>query len=87
MVRTHNPQYWHTGIKTDYNGREKFKCHYACECGYKGRHYIPLFAEYVMCHDCGYHIQVEPAGRLRRNGVPRRDRWGNYFIAIAAKYI
>ncbi|GKV66729.1 MULTISPECIES: hypothetical protein [unclassified Sporosarcina] len=80
------PAYFITGIKVDLYGRKRYKCRYTCECGNKGNHYIPLGTDYVTCHVCEYHNYVEPAGRVGKDGVPARDKRGNYFIAYAFRY-
>ena len=72
------PAYWDTGIK-DKDGVNHYKCHYWCECGHKGKRYIALEAEFVACHECGYHLDVEPVGK-----PGKRDRFGNYFVARSA---
>lgn len=76
------PDYWKTGIKTDDNGRERYKLRYWCECGGKGNHYIPLGTEEVYCHDCNNIMVVENAtNEFDYDGVPIRDDYGNFYIA------
>ncbi|ARD47600.1 hypothetical protein [Sporosarcina sp. P33] len=77
------PEFWITGIKIETNGFKRYKCRYYCECGHKGSHYIPLGIPQIECHECDYHIQVLPAGRVGRDGIPKRDKQGAFYIAHA----
>lgn len=76
------PEYWKTGIKVDEDGTQRYKCHYWCECGKQGNHYIEMGSLDTECHECGAAIDVEPATKKTdKDGVPERDTWGNFFIA------
>lgn len=77
------PQHWTTGCKIDPSGRVRYKCRYFCECGQKGSHYIPLGVQHVECHECGYHIYVQPAGKIVSGDIPKRHNNGYFFVAHA----
>lgn len=77
------PAFWKNGYKVDPDGSVRYKCRYWCECQHKGNHYIYLDEQHVECHECGYHIHVQPAGKLNFDGIPNRDHKGNFFVAHA----
>lgn len=74
------PEHWDTGIK-DKGGIDHYKCRYWCECGNKGKRYIPLGKEFLECHECGYHIDVRLASKVGSDGIPIRDMFGSFYIA------
>lgn len=81
-----NPEFWTTGIKVEPDGKERYKCSYICECGHRGKRYIPLGTDHVTCHSCEYHNHVEPAGPIDLYGLPKRDRHGNFYTAISRRW-
>jgi len=75
-------KHWETGIKVDEDGTERYRCYYWCDCGSKGKRYIHEYDEIVACRECGQEIYVEAATpNYQKNGLPERDKFGNFFIA------
>lgn len=74
--------HWKSGIKVDDDGTERYRCYYWCDCGSKGKRYIHEQDELVSCRECGNEIYVEAATpNYQDNGLPERDKFGNFFIA------
>jgi len=71
-------EYYITGIKTDRDGKQRYKLRYECpECGEKGNHYVYPDSLYVKCHKCKYKMLILLAGKK----YMERDTFGNYFRA------
>lgn len=78
------PDWYHTGIKLK-DGVPHYRTRYWCQndaCLKQSNQYIPLDTETVECHDCGTEMKVRPAiGIVQSDGIPERDRFGNFFRA------
>lgn len=82
VAKAEEPEHWKTGIKVDEDGTKRYKCHYVCGCGSKGRRYIPLDFDFVYCRDCESELDVYPAAEsVGTDGIPDRDGFGNFFVA------
>lgn len=76
------PEHWITGIKVDDDGTKRYRLHYWCSCGSKGKRYVPLETETIICRECEKELTVQPATDEEADGdIPVRDEFGNYFIA------
>lgn len=81
------PEHWKTGKMVKiFDGEEEdtYKCRYKCPiCGDKGNHYIRLGEEYIRCRGEDHHeLEVMTATpNVDENGIPERDRWGNFYTA------
>lgn len=85
VVSDQQQEHWITGIKVDEDGTKRYRCHYWCPCGGKGKRYIPLETKTITCRDCEKELQVETATpEIGDDGVPGRDDFGNYYIARIA---
>lgn len=74
-------EHWETGIKI-VDGVNKYRTHYWCDCGSKGRRYVDIKDETLKCRDCEKELYIEDATpNLQENGLPERDNFGNFFIA------
>ncbi|MFF5993432.1 hypothetical protein AAGS61_01600 [Lysinibacillus sp. KU-BSD001] len=77
--------HWQTGIKTDEDGTKRYRCYYWCDCGSKGKRYVPKDAEILVCRDCNQELFIEGATpSIQSDGLPERDNFGNFFIAREA---
>lgn len=78
------PDWYDTGIKFK-DGVPHYRTRYWCQnsgCNLQGNQYILLTAETTECHGCGTVHKVRPAlGDKRTDGVPNKDRFGNFFRA------
>lgn len=76
------PEHFITGIKYK-EGIPHYKCRYWCRnCGHQGTHYIGLTEQSTQCHACNTAHAVRPAlDKLDPEGIPERDRFGNFFVA------
>lgn len=75
-------EHWKSGIKVDEDGTKRYRCYYWCDCGSKGKRYIHEYDELVSCRECGQEMYVEVATPNHQdNGLPKRDKFGNFFIA------
>ena len=82
------PDYYHTGIKINEQGKPRYRLHYSCpKCGATGRHYIPSHVKYVSCHTCNTPLVAEPATELGfGEDAEHRDSFGNFFVAEVIDY-
>ena len=80
LGRHNDKAHYHTGVK-EADGIKKYKCRYFCECGNERNQYIELGTKEINCHSCDSIIDVYPAGKVDESGVPKRDKWGNFYIA------
>src|SRR5699024_10603532 len=70
-TKSTEPEFWKTGIKYDDEGVPRYKTHYECECGNKGRRYVYKGSLDLECHNCGQPINIEPATRkIDEDGLP-----------------
>lgn len=78
------PEWYATGIKIK-DGVPHYRTRYWCQnskCNHQGNQYVPLEASETECHNCHTLMKIRPAtGFVGDDGVPQRDRFGNYFRA------
>jgi hypothetical protein len=73
------PEWVRTGIKTDQDGRKRYRCRYHCViCNYKANIYIFENTTEIRCYSCGMAMPVSPANP---KGFPNQDTHGNFFRA------
>ncbi|MBB6632780.1 hypothetical protein [Cohnella thailandensis] len=81
---TPRPEWYETGIKFK-NGIPHYRTRYWCpnpNCNHSGNQYIGLHDKTTECHECYTVMEVNPATReVDENGIPKRDRFGNFFRA------
>lgn len=71
--------YQKTGIKEIGNGRKRYRLRYICpNCNHKGNHYIPTFAEQVICHECASEMEVRS---IQNEYKVKTDEYNNYYYA------
>lgn len=71
------PDYYKSGIIEE-DGKKKYKCRLHCECGNNQNLYVETHRKNIDCPNCHKVHQVRNA---KNEGFPKRDSWGNYFIA------
>ncbi|MEK3735489.1 hypothetical protein MKX64_24035 [Paenibacillus sp. FSL M8-0334] len=78
------PEWYETGIKVK-EGVPHFRTRYWCQnpkCRHQGNQYVPLEADTTECHECKTVMILRPAtGIVGDDGIPERDRFGNFFRA------
>lgn len=78
------PEWYDTGIKYK-DGVPHYRLRYWCQnksCENQGNQYILLDDKEVECHNCKTKHKVRPTfGVVSDNGIPKTDRYGNFFRA------
>lgn len=76
------PEHWKTGIQVSEDGTKRYRAYYWCDCGNKGKRYIPKDKEFLHCHSCNEKLYVDAATlELDNEGLPKRDKFGNFYVA------
>lgn len=76
------PEWYKTGIKYK-DGVPHYRARYWCQkCRHQGTQYVSLDVRVTECHECKAEHELRPAnGIVDDNGIPDRDRFGNFFRA------